>query len=91
MVVQIPTSANHIEGCKVLLAAVQRDAVLPPPSFVASASDRAVCVEWQWKHIRLEAEVADDRIEWMYFPENGNSEFFDTTWDLQTNASGRAY
>jgi hypothetical protein len=72
-----------IEGCRILLETAQRHQVLPPPTFVAAAPDGAVCVEWQWKGIRLEAEVADDRIEWMYSPDDGSPGFFDTTWDLQ--------
>jgi hypothetical protein len=76
-------SSEHIDACRVLLEAVHRDALLPPPTFVAGAPDGGVCVEWQWVGISLGAEVADDRIEWMLFREGAEAEFFDTTWDLQ--------
>jgi hypothetical protein len=75
--------SRHIDGCRILLSSIQEGDLLPPPTFVAAAPDGAVCVEWQWKGIRLEAEVADERIEWMLFREGGNSEFFDTSWELQ--------
>ena len=73
-----PPNPRHVDSCVLMLRAVRDEGRLAPPVFVTAAPDGAVCVEWHWAEVRLEAEIAADRVEWMLADGKGPAKFFET-------------